>query len=317
MRRRKLLTCLGTGIAASCTATTVSGKSSEGLEAFRKHIKQAATIEEKDGEEAKKDFLRDKGYGYGSKEVTASFSTEDSDGDPTIQVSDPQNGGIKAHIDGYLPRGDDQEADLAVLLRPEFKFARKCSTPNLGGGPGQGAAWRDKSQGRAPKDAGALMWNSRQNEYFELANGGGEDATIINDLDGGTEWAQSIHSPSVGRTGFKYSDVEAFESWKSATDFPDCSVTTPGQWGERIEGWYLASQAGVFLEEQNDWSPDERVVSAAYTYSEGTVGVSPTLGYTGTGPTVGFSPNYAVNEYPIKTEPNGENLEIHQSEISY
>jgi hypothetical protein len=315
MQRRGLLKKLAVGTVMSTTVGTVAGKyGGADLETAKKHIKKAGMLEATKGKGAKEDFLEDMGYQHASKNVTARIGhSKESDEEIETLIQDPQDGGIEVQIDGFEPR-DPWKTWIGVSLRPRYKFKKKCNTPDLGPGPGRGAAWRDKSQGITPRDAGALKWNTRQRKYFELTDGGGENATFVNDFDASAEWAEGLHNPTIGKTGFKLSDVDAYSSWEEQTNFPDCGVLNPGNWGETVEGWQYGSQVGILLEEAGDWDPDERVVGGSYTYTQANVDISASFGWSA-GKVISVTPEWQVENYPITTDPDGDNLEIHQSEI--
>lgn len=309
MNRRKLLKNIGVGATVSSIVGTVSGSGNENIDQYNKEIQKALQIERKRGEEAKEKFLKRKGYSYVSKEATKPISlgpndNEESDSKTTddelepLSIDDPHDGGILVRISGMK---SPLLSHISVHLTIKYKFETYCD------------AWgyHGRSYGENPKDAAGIMWNSRQNEYFELTDGGGESAVFA---EGNASWYRELHSPTIGRTGFRFDDQETYQDWES--DLPHCGTLNPRQIRDTEKEQIYAGQCGVHLDPKGGWDPDQRVVRAAYTHAHGSLSSSPSLGFSAGGPTISFSPEYRVNDDHIVTDDDGDNLEIYQSEIT-
>ncbi|WP_139246303.1 MULTISPECIES: hypothetical protein [Natrialbaceae] len=314
MRRRKLLKTVGASSALYATVGTISAKSSEGdSNRFKKDMQRALSIGSSQGNKGMEKFFEENGYSYASKTVEESFSLgpddtqTDDGGTPEIEpdaINDPQDGGVKVTIgatDGSDAPGD---TDMYAWLSVAYKFSASCA----------GSSFIPDSHGEDPRDAAGIAWNSRQNEYFELADGGGESAMDASgQMDHHVKWNEDLHEPTVGRTSFRFDDKEIYNLWEDvAVDNNDCGLLDPGK---TEEGVYPAGVCGVYLSTIGDWEPDRRVVRASYTHAHGVLNISPTLSFSASGPAIGFSPSIDITEHRISTDSDGNNLEVHQSEI--
>lgn len=306
MERRDLLKRVGTGATAlSGLAGNVTASDESDVAEFKRDVLEAFAIGRERGDDAMEDYFDSSGYPHTSIEAFESFSlgssdptqgnTENAGGVSTQSIANPQGGGIRVrmgvaeHYLGYL----------AAYLRVEYQFMSVCD----------GIQWQRVSFGTAPDDAAGIMWNSRQNEYFELADGGGESAIIANDYD--VRWDRDFHSPSIGRTGFRYDDTSVWQNWaRRAYDTP-CNYSR----GLPLVASVDAGVCGVILDPVGDWNRDRRVVRGAYTHAHGTIALAPSISFSYSGPSLSFGPSYRITDHKIVTNDEGDDLQVYQSEL--
>lgn len=309
MRRRDVLrsAVISTAAVSGYTLPTAAERKST-TEEIKQDILQAIKLDRKHGSEAKNEYLEARDYSTTSQTVEAQIETptygEKSDEEPsktqvgTQAIDDPRSGGIKVHIgaaEHYLGK-------LAAYLRVEYKFGVYCDPTSQ---------YPALSYGEEPDDAVGIMWNSRQNEYFELADGGGESAMIANRDP--ISWDRDVHSPSIGRTGFRYSDSDVHDRWFEQTIDTDCesSDNVNSDYWE----WVDAGACGVILDPVGNWDPSRRKVRAAYTHAHSNYNYEPSLSFSAAGPALSFTPGYTVTQTKIVTDEDGDNLEISQSDL--
>lgn len=298
MQRRKLLQTIGVG--AVTMGPTVSATRSSGESKSEEHWKKSIEIRSEKGREAAEDFLDDNGFRTGSKKFKNSVNLGSDEkkegGDLNIHsIQDPQSGGISVELFG----GENPRAShMFVGVQVDYEFKAECWRYR----------WWGRSHGENPKDAIGIAWNSYQNEYFDLARGGGSRA-MTEGLN--TEWYEDLHDPSQGRTVFRADDSNSYYDWED--DLPDCNLGNRNEYEkEEVRG----AVCSLALEPKGDFEPEERVVRAAYTHSHGDLSISPSLGWSSTGPVVSFSPSYRVNEDTITTSDDGTDIEISQADLT-
>lgn len=300
MQRRKLLHTMGIGVVTMGSAVTTSQAASESKP--EEIWKESLRIRSEKGTEAAEDFLADNGFRTGSNQFESSVNLggnenneKNAGGDlKPHSIQDPQSGGITVELFGGQ---NSYTNDLYAGVSVDYKFIVDC-LPGLAGIDEVSSGWE-------PKDAIGIAWNSYQNEYFNLADGGGSRA-MTEGLN--TEWHEDLHDPSRGRTVFRADDRSAFDDWWS--DQTPCYRETAE---EEVRG----AVCSLSLEPKGDFEPEERVITAAYThsYQEAEI-LSPSLGFSGTGPAVTFSPSYRINEDKVKTSDDGTDIEISQADLT-
>ncbi len=298
MQRRKLLQTIGVGT-ISMGATVSTARSSESSN-IKGDMKKANEIRDKKGIEAATDFLEDNGYRTGSKEFTKSIklgvneaNTSGSVG--TQKIEDPQDGGITVELLGVQEGFNDR---VGIFVETSYDYRVKCLR----------GRWNNKSSGADPNDAVGIAWNSFQNEFFELAFGGGENAMSTPKH---SEWNEDVHDPSRGRTGFNIDDKEAFLDWEDS--LPNCTVYKGLD--EEEEDEVYGTNCGLYLEPVGDWDPEDRVINVAYTHAWANISINPSVSFSSDGPALEFSPDWQVNDSTITTSDDGTNLEMSQAEI--
>jgi hypothetical protein len=295
VRRRKLMQSMAVGAASIGSAVAVTGSKTD--DAFKQKTQKAVEIKNKKGIEAAKDFLRDNGYRTGSKTIENSFSlggeqsrTDDEVG--TQKITDPQDGGISITL---FPMQNDGKFYVSVDNKYDLRV--KCMR----------GRWANRSAGEAPPDAVGIAWNTYQNEYFDLADGGGENAMTTSK---NTSWNEGVHDPSRGRTAFKANDRAVQTNWEDSLD--SCTVYKGLE--EREENNVYGTGCGVYLEPTGDWEPEERVVYVAYTHSWSKFGFSPSMQFASTGPAIQFKPSWQAKEVKITADEDGTDLAISQAD---
>lgn len=272
-------------------------------------MRHALKIGDSRGKEAREKFFEENGYSYTSKTIEKSIPLGSDDSQTEDEVSteainDPKDGGIRVTIGATDGRDSPESADLLAWVSVEYLFSAICA----GGRPGR---FFPSSSGEDPKDALGIAWNSRQNEFFRLADDGGESAIQV--IGSNVSWYEDMHEPTVGRTAFRFNDSDSYSDWESNNiDHTDCGLLNTG---ERVVGYYPAGTCGVYLTTYGDHDPDERVVRASYTHAHSTLDFSTSLSFTSSGPGIEVTPEYRTDYDRIATDPDGDNLEVYQSEL--
>ncbi len=306
MERRSLIKAIGVGASTLCMPVMTSAAKQEdgNPEEFKSDMRRSIEIGHEEGQEAREEFLKKKGYGHTSMEVYQhlSLGSDDSEGDEQnsdsispSSIDDPQDGGIRAYIGATGGIGGPSGTNMFASLSIEYEFSAVCV---------EGSYIAD-SHGSNPRDAAGIAWNTRQNEYFKLADDGGESAM---ETTGHATWDEDLHEPTTGRTGFRFDDHASYQDW----DPGSCGFL---EGGDRKEGYEVGGTCGVYLTSVGDWNTDRRVVRASYTHAHATVSVSPTLSFSATGPTIGIGPSYRVTDHEISTNNSGDDLQVYQSDI--
>ncbi|MDQ2049042.1 hypothetical protein RBH26_00940 [Natronolimnohabitans sp. A-GB9] len=305
MERRKILQAIGVSSALSASIGTASAKDSDGDD-FKQDMRHALKIGHSRGKEAREKFFEENGYSYTSKTIEKSISLGSDDSQTEDEVSteainDPKDGGIRVTIGATEGRDPPESADLFAWVSVDYKFSATCA----------GQEFIGDSSGEDPKDALGIAWNSRQNEYFRLADDGGESA--MEAIGSNVSWYEDMHEPVVGRTVFRFNDSDSYSDWVSDNvDNTDCGLLNAG---EKVVGPYPGGTCGVYLTTYGDHDPDERVVRASYTHAHATVDVATSLSFTSSGPGIEVTPEYRTDYDRIATDPDGDDLEVYQSEL--
>ncbi|QCS44876.1 hypothetical protein [Natrinema versiforme] len=311
MRRRSLIKAVGVSASTLCMPVMASAAKEEdgNPEEFKRDMRRSIEIGHTEGQEAREEFLEKKGYGHTSIEIYQPLSLGSDDGEGDEQnsdsispssVNDPQDGGIRAYISASGGNSGPSGTNMFASLSIGYEFSASCN----------GQEFTPKSHGENPRDAAGIAWNTRQNEYFKLADDGGESAM---ETTGNATWSEDLHDPTVGRTGFRFDDAASYEDWEDDNvNNYDCGLVDVG---DEENGYEHGGTCGVYLTSVGDWSKDQRVVRASYTHAHASVAVSPTLSFSATGPAIGFSPEYRITDHKVMTGNSGDDLEVYQSEI--
>jgi hypothetical protein len=238
-RRRVLqtITAGSLGAAALASGTTARDENESSLTEI---LSSADRIEREEGTKARDRFLDQEGYPSATK--TGYVETTDDVG--IEGIDDPGNGGIEVELQGIheVPTGR-----FAFRLGATYSLRVVCDDSGFSALP------VGDSFGRAPRDAAGIKWNSRQHEYWSLADGGGESVMIEEDH---TEWDDQVHDPTVGRTAFRFDDEAISEDWLADQNWT-CNIFTRD---DPVSGWSARERCGIIVERARDHDASERVV---------------------------------------------------------
>lgn len=285
-------------VSAATIGGTVGATASTPDDDFKKITQKAMEIKNTEGLAAAKDFLEDNGVRTGSKKYQDSVSlggVDEEEGDDvnTQKITDPQGGGISINLLG-LQNGDG----MYMVVTNKYDLRVKCLR----------GRWANRSAGEAPPDAVGIAWNTFQNEYFDLAYGGGENAMTTTK---NTTWNEDVHDPSRGRTAFKADDRAVQTEWEDTLD--ECTVYKGLE--ERQEDNVFGTECGIYLEPTGDWEPEDRTVYVAYTHSWSNIALNPSVQFASDGPALKFTPSWQVNDVRITADEDGTDLALSQDEI--
>lgn len=327
MKRRTLIRDIGTGIAIfGASAGTASGNENMGTQEFKRVVEKAAVIEDTHGLKAKKEYLDDHDISYTSKEASKpislgsdskesvtsergrktssrgqneSNSTADPGNDIQVQqIQDPQSGGITVSMRTICAPPRDNYTNVGVEISIDYDFKATCHQ-----GTGQ---WQHVSYGEDPKDAAAIIWNSLQNEYYELIDGGGESAVYSYS---NVSWDRDLHQPAKGRTAFRFDDHQVYHDWGGSPDDLGDSCGSDGLTTEN-SATVKGGTCGVFLKPIGDYPNRSRPVRANYTHAHGSLDINPGVGWSASGPAIMFTPKYRINQDMVVTDENDDDLLI-------
>jgi hypothetical protein len=313
MQRRQLLKQVGIGTVSLTSAAGVVSAGDRDLTEFKRVVRKAYKLENQEGEAAKNDFLERNDVQITSeevsKEIPLEYQPQNEEGETgqvnPDKIQDPNSGGITVRIEGACADWVSKNT-VAATLTVNYDLKAKC---NYTSQPTPGAWYSFPSGGATPKDAAGIKWNDRQNKYFELADGGGESAML---KVGDVSWERDLHSPTVGKTAFRFDDLKVTNDWKDT--LPNCGPTDYDQHYETESSTVRAGQCGVFLNPWGDWDPDQRVVRGTYTHAWGTLSITPSIGW-GDGPVVSIGPEWQVNEAKVVTDENGDDIEVYPQKV--
>lgn len=299
-RRSVLKRSLAAGATIAGVSGTALGSNLDDLEQMQRDILEAERIEWGYGEREKARFLDERGYKHANRTIEFELDVGgEEDEEETVDIEsidDPQDGGIKATIGGYY---NTHSAYYSASLTTNYWLRAVCAFSNVG-------YYSPDSGGSQPKDAAAIRWNPPWAEYWELIDGGGENAVFGSEH---VSWDENRHNPGTGRTGFRFDDLGITNDW--VDDLPDC-----GWWDAHVEEEYeRAGTCGVMLTPAGDHEMSERKVWGSYTHAWSNIRISVSPQWDSGGFDLTLSPYVDVDDAIIKTDEDGNDLEITQAEI--
>jgi hypothetical protein len=221
--------------------------------------------------------------GYPSVTKTGSIGMTD---DISVEgIDDPGSGGIEVELQGV------HEVPTGLFA---FRLGATYELRAVRDSSGFSAVPVGESFGRAPRDAAGIKWNSRQHEYWSLADGGGESAMIEEEH---IEWDTQLHSPTDGRTASRFDDEVISEDWLADQNWTYNILTRD----DPVSGWSARERCGIIVERAGNHDASERVVRANYTHAWTPADVNIDLEFDDSGPGLSFSPIDSISSGLLPT----------------
>jgi hypothetical protein len=244
--RRRVLQTITAGSLGAVALAGGSTARDEDDSSLTDVLSGAGRIERDEGTKARDRFLDQEGY----PSATKTGSVEMTDDVGVKGIDDPGSGGIEVELQGVheVPTGL-----FAFRLGATYELRVVCDSSGFSAVP------VGESFGRAPRDAAGIKWNSRQHEYWSLADGG-ESAMIEEEH---IEWDTQLHSPTDGRTAFRFADEAISEDWLADQNWT-CNILTRD---DPVSGWSARERCGIIVERAGNHDASERVVRANYTHA--------------------------------------------------